>query len=183
MRVLWLLILVAACKGEKPDWSAIDDCAPGISDRTCQISAISTATRQGGLTGLRRGYEDAGTRDIREARSFVFDYVVRFSTDYYDVVAFMTKQIGAPPIRTHDVPLLRFPPTSTVDMWVTSDGTWVANQEDMKLDWYSLPFQGGLHEHNDAFLEAQSERPAPISAAIWRALGRFLIEHPPVEQP
>jgi hypothetical protein len=55
----------------------------------------------------------------------------------------------------------------------------------MRLDWYSLPFvRGDLPTKEDQALEeAQSQHPAPVSAAIWRALGRFLVEHPPVEQP
>lgn len=176
-----LLVLLAACRAAKLDLSAIDDCAPGMSDTTCQISATTMSTRQGGLRAIKYASEEAKARDTR-----VLDRFVLFSTGYDDVVAFMTKQVGAPAIRTHEVPVLKFQPTSPVEMWVTSDGTWVANREDMRVDWYSLPFSGWetlSGKAADDLVEAQSERPAPVSTAIWRALGRFLVEHPPVEQP
>jgi hypothetical protein len=173
-RVVWLISAAVACNSAaKPDLSAVEDCAPGMSDRQCSISATSTATRQGGLKSIKRRYEDAKAPGSR-----VLDLMVWFSTNYDDIVAFMTKQVGAPPTHTHEVPSLARS-AGTFDIWFSSDGTWVLSREDMKLDWYSLPFQP---DSSDKKLET-AERPAPTSAALWKALGRFLVEHPPVEQP
>ncbi len=173
-RIVWLIAVAVACRSAaKPDLSAIDDCAPGMSDRNCSISATSTATRQGGLRSIKRRYEDA-----KAPGALVLDFMVWFSTNYDDVVTFMTKRVGTPPIHTHEIPTLARS-AGTFDIWVSSDGTWVLSREDMKLDWYSLPFLG---DRSDKNLE-RAERPAPTSAEIWKALGRFLVEHPPSEQP
>lgn len=167
-RILTIVLLATACRSAAtPDLTPVDECAPGEPSQTCAIHA--TNARQGGLKSIKRRYEETKSPDSLE-----LDFVVSFSTDYDDVVNFMIKQVGIVPIHAREVPSLRFP-TGTFDIWVSSDGTWVANREDMRLDWYSLPFHS---DRSDKSLEAASVRPAPASAAIWKALGRFLIEHP-----
>jgi hypothetical protein len=161
---------VGCSSAAAPDLSPVDECAPGEPSDICAIH--STNARQGGLSSIRRTFEDTKSPDSLE-----LDFTFRFSTDYDDVVSFMTKQIGAAPIRAQQVPGLRYP-TGTFDIWVSSDGTWVADREDMKLDWYSQPFHT---DQTSKSLEYAPLRPAPVSAAIWKAVGRFLIAHPPTQ--
>jgi hypothetical protein len=164
-------MVAAACHSRaEPSLGPVDACAPGEPSQACATHAGEA--RQGGLRSLTRSYEETKSPDSVE-----LDFMIFFSTDYDDVVSFMTRQVGTVPIRAHEVPGLRYP-TGTFDIWVSSDGTWVANREAMKLDWYSLPVQS---DRSTQSLDVAAIRPASVSAAIWKALGRFLIEHPPAQ--
>src|SRR5450755_1856292 len=152
---VWIVFLASCGSTTKPDLSAVDDCAPGMPDRPCSISAMSP-TRQGGLVSIGRRYEESKTRGM-----LVHDFTVRFTTEYEDVASFMVKQVGSPAIHTHEIPGLEFPGAdATYDVWVTSDGTWALSRESMKLDWYSLPFVG---DRSDKSIAAATEQPAPVS--------------------
>jgi hypothetical protein len=58
--------------------------------------------------------------------------------------------------------------------WVTEEGDWACSPAGT-VHWYSLPLEGfdpgNTQEHLDRFV-----KPAPKSAALWRKIGRALIE-------
>jgi hypothetical protein len=58
------------------------------------------------------------------------------------------------------------------NFWVTAEGRWTC--EDELVQWYSEPFVMAESDPADAF--DKYRKPVPKAAAIWRRVGRFLVE-------
>lgn len=170
---------VLGCSDPPPaDYSVIDNCTPGVSPNT----VCTVIVRLAGLPQWRRGglkWMDRNLQQTPDFASYVLMQSVEFNTNYKELLHFTEKTIGSPAKHSSANPAA-LEIADDYDYWVTSDGTWVISSGVPKeLRWYSLPYvRVPTPEYMKVTAERAGLRPAPVSAAIWRALGRFIIDHP-----
>ncbi len=179
---VWLLLVMLGCSSSSStsDYSVIDNCTPGISPNAiCSVSvrwAGLPLVHLGGLTWLDRNLEPAP-----DLSGYALVQSAQFTTDYTALLQFAEKTIGS--AAKHDAEhaaALDFRGIS--DYWITSDGTWAmgrGSQGLQELRWYSPLYpRVPTPEYIKETAERAGLRPAPVSGPIWRALGRFIIDHP-----
>lgn len=172
------VVLVGCSSSTPPDYSVIDNCTPGVSPNAiCSISVGLAGLPKHPLGGLE--WMSRNLKPAPELAGYTLEQYVEFSTNYKELLHFTEKTIGSPGKHSSVNPAA-LDITGDYDYWVTSDGTWVISSGVPKgLRWYSLPY---MRVPTAVYVKITAERaglrPAPVSAAIWRALGRFIIDHP-----
>jgi len=173
-----LCVLLGCSTSTPPDYSVIDNCTPGVSPN----AICSVSVRLAGLPKWRRGgleWMDRNLQQTPDFESYVLMQSVEFSTNYNELLHFAEQTIGSPAKHSTVNPAALDIPDE-YDYWVTSDGTWVISRGiPQQLRWYSLSYvRVPTAEYMKVTAERAGLRPAPVSAAIWRALGRFIVDHP-----
>ncbi len=177
-------VAVAACvvlgcssSNAPRDYSVVDNCTPGISPNAICSVAVSLAglpaTHLGGIIWIGRGLKP--TPDLN---GYVFQQSTTFTTDYKEVVQFTENVLGAIAKQSSANPVA-LDASGKYFYWTTRDGTWVVARDAHELRWYSVPYpQVRTPEDLKDLAVGAGLRPAPVSAQIWKKVGRFIVDHP-----
>ncbi len=172
-----ILFAALGCSSATRDYFVVDNCTPGIS-----VNAIcSVSVRLAGLPDPHIGglvWIDRTLQTTPGAAGYVLQQSATFTTTFTDLLQFAEKTLGAAPKQSSDNPVA-FDVPDTYYSWTVGDGTWVLARDAHELSWYSVAFPRiPTPEYMKVAAERAELRPAPVSGPIWRALGRFIIDHP-----
>jgi hypothetical protein len=180
---------VTGCGGSRARQaiSKVEKCTPGLSYEACRetTSATDEALPEGSLLAIRANLtsvvtDPTPTQPLHVVVRFVFVYSMQFGkgADCGTVSRVMEPQLGPP---AHGLPPALRSPSDHAPMnpdaiyWVTEEGDWACSPAG-SVEWYSLPLEGYDSGSSDAYHLDRFVKPAPKSAALWRKLGRALIE-------